>query len=142
MNATNIITTNSEQETLSLAAKIARTLKVGDLITLRGRVGAGKSVLARGLIWSILGEKVVVPSPTFTLVQAYPFKDINIYHYDLYRLQQPEEIFELNFEEALQNITIIEWPEIIEDYLPNDFKEIIINSSAPQKRQFTLNFTL
>lgn len=110
---------NDEEDTKSIAHKIASGLKAGDVIALTGDLGAGKTFFAREVIRFFCGADLIVPSPTFTLLQTYQSKDFDIYHYDLYRLKSAAEIYELGIEDALSgNICLIEWPEIINSLLP------------------------
>ena len=112
--------TQTEAETASLGQKLALLARKGDCFALFGTLGMGKSVLARSFIQSLTGAEEV-PSPTFTLVQLYDASEFTIYHFDLYRLKSPEEIFELGMEEALyEGVTLIEWPEKMGTYLPRD----------------------
>ncbi len=118
-------TCKTEQETASLAAKIAALSQAGDVFALNGTLGMGKSVFARGFIQSLCGN-IDVPSPTFTLVQTYDTDDFVIYHYDLYRLKKADEIFELGMEEAMyEGVCLVEWSERMAGYLP--LKAININ---------------
>ena len=108
----------NEDETVAFAQKLSQIAKVGDTFALFGTLGMGKSVFARGFVQSLTAAEEV-PSPTFTLVQSYEAPDFEIYHFDLYRLKAPEEIFELGMEEALYGgVCLIEWPELIEELLP------------------------
>ena len=91
---------NSESDTIALGKKLARIAKRGDTFALFGTLGMGKSVLARAFIQELSGA-TEVPSPTFTLLQSYEGPDFEIYHFDLYRLKSPEEIFEIGMEDAL-----------------------------------------
>lgn len=101
------IVTLEELETM--AANFVATLKIGDVVYMQGDLGAGKTTFVRAAILSILGKDEFVPSPTFTLVQTYDSTPL-IWHYDLYRLQDPEEVLELGMEEAFeQGITFVEW---------------------------------
>ncbi len=120
---------NSEKETINIASEFASSLKKGDVICLYGDLGMGKSVFARALIRKLTNNpKEEVPSPTFTLVQTY---GDNIFHYDLYRIEDPEEIWELNWEEAISNsITLIEWPERLGYLLPNRHIRIDITQGS------------
>ncbi len=113
-------TSRSEQETTEIAAQFAARLKPRDVVCLHGDLGMGKSVFARAAIRSLAGDEgLEVPSPTFTLVQTYETPEGTIWHFDLYRLKDPEEIFELGWEEALANgIVIVEWPERLGHHLP------------------------
>lgn len=107
------LTLHSEKETQSLAAFLANQARVGDVIYLKGTLGMGKSTFARAFIRH-LAEKpnLQVPSPTFTLVQSYTDLSLPVWHFDLYRLESPEEVEELGLEEALStSVSLIEWPE-------------------------------
>ena len=104
---------HSETETADIAHAFAARLHSGMLITLQGDLGAGKSVFARALIRTLAGDPALeVPSPTFTLVQTYETTRGAVWHFDLYRLKGPEEIYELGWDEALaEGIVLVEWPE-------------------------------
>lgn len=109
---------SSESETIKLGRRLAELAKKGDIFALFGTLGMGKSVLSRAFIQSFMGE-IEVPSPTFTLLQTYETSKFEIYHFDLYRLKDPDEIFELGMEEAMYNgVSLIEWPEKMGGYLP------------------------
>ncbi len=114
-------TTHNEKETAAIAEKLAADLKPGDLVFLWGPLGAGKSVFARALIRALCGDpELDVPSPTFTLVQQYDAPGAAIWHFDLYRLEHPEEIYELGWEDALAGgIVLLEWPERLSGILSN-----------------------
>ncbi|MCH9621829.1 MAG: tRNA threonylcarbamoyladenosine biosynthesis protein TsaE [Chlamydiia bacterium] len=101
-----------------VASKIAQTLRPGDIITLKGDLGAGKTTFARFLC-KHLGIKSIISSPTFTYLNIYEDK---VAHFDLYRLKNKDQFFALGFEEYIESefITLIEWPEIIEAHLPQD----------------------
>lgn len=107
-----------------LAARIAACLRVGDVIALSGDLGSGKTVFARALIRALCGDEEV-PSPTFTLVQIYAAPAFEIWHFDLYRLERPDDAFELGLEDALADgVTLIEWPERLGHRLPMHRLEI------------------
>ena len=109
-----------EAETRQLGARLWPLLAAGDLVALEGDLGAGKTTLARGLIQSAMASDAPVPSPTFTLVQTYaPPGGPTIWHFDLYRLTDAEEVLELGWEEALSDgISLVEWPKRAGDRLP------------------------
>ena len=131
--------TSNERETRDFAIKCAAEASPHDIFLLSGPLGAGKSVFARAFIQSLVGEKIDVPSPTFTLVQTYSTDKAEIWHFDLYRLETPEEIYELGWEEAMgQNILLIEWPERLAHLKPQSYKEIIITPMQEQIREITL----
>lgn len=120
----------SEAETIRLGQLLAASAKKGDIFALYGTLGMGKSVFSRAFIQHFLGN-VDVPSPTFNLLQTYEAPDYEIYHFDLYRLKDPEEIFELGMEEAMYNgVCLIEWPEKMGGYLP---KRAITVKITPQE---------
>lgn len=110
-----------EDATVALAKALAPLLQTGDCLALSGDLGMGKSTFARALIRARLEEpELEVPSPTFTLVQFYDGAP-PLYHFDLYRLADPDELIELGFDEALEDgISLIEWPERGEGMLPDD----------------------
>ncbi|MEZ5891915.1 MAG: tRNA (adenosine(37)-N6)-threonylcarbamoyltransferase complex ATPase subunit type 1 TsaE [Parvularculaceae bacterium] len=109
-----------ETATKALGAALARVFRAGDVIRLEGGLGAGKSTLARAAIASLAGERSA-PSPTFTLVETYDADHFTLWHFDLYRLEKPEDVYELGIEEALEGaVAMIEWPERIEGMLPED----------------------
>lgn len=108
-----------ETETARLGEDLAMSLRPGDVLALKGDLGAGKSTLARALIRALADDAGLdVPSPTFTLVQSYDTR-IPVHHFDLYRLSSAAEIDELGFDDALaQGAALVEWPERAEAYLP------------------------
>lgn len=103
----------------TLAKPLAATLKRGDVVALWGDLGVGKTTFARALIQAMTGETRDAPSPTFTLVQVYECPQGELWHCDLYRLKDPEEVFEIGLEDAFhQAICLIEWPERLGSLLP------------------------
>ncbi|WP_214474750.1 tRNA (adenosine(37)-N6)-threonylcarbamoyltransferase complex ATPase subunit type 1 TsaE [Mesorhizobium sp. dw_380] len=110
-----------ETQTARLGEDLALALRVGDVLALKGDLGAGKSTLARALIRTLADDAGLdVPSPTFTLVQSYDTR-IPVHHFDLYRLSSANELDELGFDEALtQGAALVEWPERAEGYLPKN----------------------
>ena len=104
--------------TRALAARLAPRLKAGDVIALRGGLGAGKTTFARALIETLAGQEAEVPSPTYTLVQTYQAGDLLVYHFDLYRLDQPDDVVELGWDDTADGVCLIEWPDKAGDHLP------------------------
>lgn len=100
-----------EAATSALGARLAAVCRPGDVITLRGGLGAGKSTLARALIRTLAGAAIEVPSPTFTLVQTYETAGFDVWHVDLYRIERSAEIGELGLDAAVDGLLIVEWPE-------------------------------
>lgn len=111
----------SEAETIRIADEFSVSLEAGDVVLLDGDLGAGKSVFARAVVRALTGDGTLeVPSPTFTLVQTYDTPRGEVYHFDLYRLKDPDEIFELGWEEALTGISLVEWPDRLGGYRPKN----------------------
>lgn len=105
--------------TRRLAARLARMAKPGDVLALSGDLGTGKTEFARAFIRTLADADEDVPSPTFTLVQTYTGKSGEIWHFDLYRLESPDEAFALGIEDAFHDgISLIEWPERLGPHLP------------------------
>ena len=117
-----------EAQTRVFASRLAKIAQPTDVILLIGNLGTGKTVLARAFIENITGE-TEVPSPTFTLVQNYEGPDVTVYHFDLYRIEEPNEIFELGIEEAFNDgIVLIEWPDKIIPFIHNQRLEIYLSN--------------
>lgn len=111
--------TLTRQGLITLAQPLARALRKGDMVALWGDLGAGKTTFARALIQALAGKAVDVPSPTFTLVQVYECSEGEVWHCDLYRLKNPEEVFEIGLEDAFhQALCLVEWPERLGNLLP------------------------
>ena len=104
--------------TRQLARSLAPLLRAGDVIALRGGLGAGKTTFSRHLIEALLDQETEVPSPTYTLVQTYHGPVFPIYHMDLYRLEQPDDVFELGWDETQNGLLLIEWPDRAGSHLP------------------------
>jgi len=127
-----------EAQTLELGLQLGRLLEQPALILLQGDLGAGKSVLARGIARGLgVDPQVPITSPTFTLMNHYPAR-LDLYHFDLYRLSDPDELIEIGFDEFAYGtgIALIEWPERLENdatpglwvrikYIKEDCRELI-----------------
>lgn len=113
-----------EAATAALGARLAGIARPGDVIALHGDLGAGKTTLARALIRQLAGAETEAPSPTFTLAQTYETPGLAIWHFDLYRLENPGEARELGLEEAVDGLTLIEWPERLGHDLPGTRLEV------------------
>lgn len=109
-----------EAATRALAARLLPLLRPGDVVTLSGPLGAGKTAFARALIQAALGDDAEVPSPTFTLVQTYDLPVGALWHFDLYRLSGPDEVFELGWDEVAGAIALVEWADRLGPLLPAD----------------------
>jgi tRNA threonylcarbamoyladenosine biosynthesis protein TsaE len=129
-----------ESATAALAARLAGLARPGDVIALKGELGAGKTSFARAFI-AARGTGETVPSPTFTLVQTYELPDGAVWHFDLYRLRGPEEAWELGIEEAFYTgIALVEWPERLGALLPARHLLVALDfAAAPDARRATLS---
>jgi len=112
---------------LALGALLAPHLRACDVLLLSGGLGAGKTTFSRGLINALSGADEV-PSPTYTLLQTYESETFPIYHFDLYRIDSPQEVWELGIEEALdEGLSLIEWPQRLGDIAPDGALNINID---------------
>src|SRR5271166_2367179 len=112
----------NEQATRRLAHDVAALLAPGDMVTLSGDLGAGKTTFARAVIRRLAGdERLEVPSPTFTLIESYPLRRFPVVHADLYRVSDAAELDELGFEDAAEGaVVLLEWPDRAANRLPAD----------------------
>lgn len=138
-----IIQSTSEQDTIKTAQNFAKTLRGDECISLKGTLGMGKSVFARALIQTLTETSDLdVPSPTFTLVQTYETELAPIYHFDCYRLEDPEELYELGWEDMLgSGIMLIEWPEKAGYLLPKKRVDITINTGENNPNHRSIEIT-
>src|SRR6202162_3228197 len=125
-----VIDLPDEDATAAFAARVAALARPGDVIALKGELGAGKTSFARAFIRARGGDEEV-PSPTFTLAQVYELADAAVWHFDCYRLRDPEEAWELGIEDAFRDgISLIEWPERLRPLLAAGGAEIGVRSGA------------
>ncbi|MBP2079990.1 tRNA (adenosine(37)-N6)-threonylcarbamoyltransferase complex ATPase subunit type 1 TsaE [Oceanobacillus polygoni] len=131
------IQTNTVEETQLIAEKLATMLKPGDVITLEGELGAGKTTFTKGLAKG-LGIKRNISSPTFTIIKEYEGR-LPLYHMDVYRLEHSDE--DIGFDEYFHGngVTVVEWAHFIEEFLPNERLAIRIGYMDGDKR--ILEFT-
>jgi len=116
-----------ETATEQLGATLAARLRPGDVVGLKGELGSGKTTLARAILRAAAGDPdLIVPSPTFTLVEVYETARGTFWHFDLYRLEAPEQVYELGWEEARAGgIVLLEWPERLGPLLPQHLSVIL-----------------
>ena len=134
------LTTHSPMETQKLAATIARKLKRGDILALVGDLGAGKTCFVQGLAKGFhVSDKCYVSSPTFTILKVYP-GDVDIYHFDFYRLSEPGEFEDLGFDDYLRadGICVIEWADRFIDLLPDNIYKIEFEIVGKSERRIVL----
>ena len=122
-----IYETYSAEETAALGEKLGREAKPGDVCTLMGDLGVGKTVLTQGIAKG-LGITEPISSPTFTIVQVYEEGRLPFYHFDVYRIGDIEEMDEIGYEDYFygQGLTMIEWANLIEEILPETYREVKI----------------
>lgn len=134
-----IYNSKSETDTKKLAIKMASMLKKGDLIVLCGELGSGKTKFTEGFL-TYFGLGNEISSPTFTIVNEYKKDDINIYHFDVYRLEDSSEFYAIGGDEYFENgICLIEWGELIEDALPNEYIKIDFSRDDSNENERILN---
>ena len=132
--------TNSAAETKALGEKLASRLKAGDVVVLEGELGAGKSELARGIARG-LGVTETVTSPSFTILNVYESGRCPLYHFDWYRLESEEELYELGMDEYLggDGIAVIEWAERCPEAVPENVLRIRLEVTGGESRRITVS---
>lgn len=121
------IVSNNAEQTLNIGKKFATLLNKGDIIVLTGELGSGKTKFVEGVLENF-GLEDEISSPTFTIINEYISNNINIYHFDAYRLEDSDEFYAIGGEEYFEKgICLIEWGELISDVLPNDYIHITIS---------------
>lgn len=127
------IRTNSEKETIELGKRIAKSLKIGTVIVLTGDLGSGKTKLTEGIL-TYFGLQDEISSPTFTIVNEYNTENLDIFHFDVYRLTEVDEFVAIGGEEYFERgASIIEWGEIIEELLPKDYIKISFSRNLDEE---------
>lgn len=125
---------SGEARTLALGGALGVRLRPGDVVALHGDLGTGKTTLVRGLVQALLGEGEEVPSPTYTLVQVYEGPAFALWHFDLYRLDDPEGVTELGWDETIEGAALIEWPERAGRHLPAGRLDVFLEISGEGRR--------
>ena len=131
-----MVVTKSAMETRALGERLAGQLRPGDVVLLEGELGAGKSELARGIARG-LGVTETVTSPSFTILNVYESGRIPLYHFDWYRLESAEELYELGMDEYLggDGIAVVEWPDRCEEAVPDTRLEIRLEEAGEGRRR-------
>ena len=127
----------SEEDTKKYARDMARDAKPGDIICLDGELGVGKTVFAKAFAEG-LGVKEAVVSPTFTIMHGYESGRLPMYHFDAYRIVEPEEMYELGFDDYLygNGVCLIEWAENIADMIPKEARHISIRKDISKGENY------
>ena len=132
----------NEQETWAFGQSLANNLKPGDVVALIGDLGTGKTALTKAVAAGI-GVTEMITSPTFTIVCEYHEGRLPLYHFDVYRVYDPDELFEIGFEEYLfgQGVCLIEWADLVEDLLPSHtIKVEIAYGTEMTERNYQVSF--
>ena len=130
---------NSEKDTIELGKKIASQLQIGDIIILSGDLGSGKTKLTEGIL-TYFKLQDEISSPTFTIVNEYDTEKIKIFHFDVYRLADVDEFFAIGGEEYFEKgASIIEWGEMIEDYIPQRYLKLEFSRDNVNENQRLIN---
>ncbi len=131
--------TKSPKDTIDVGKKIGKLLKEGDVVALIGDLGAGKTVISKGLCSGLGVEEDYITSPTYTIINQYDGK-IPVYHIDLYRLKNSDELYNLGWDEYIygHGTCIIEWADKAGEMLPEEYLTINIEVTGKNKRKITL----
>jgi tRNA threonylcarbamoyladenosine biosynthesis protein TsaE len=140
-----IMETHSREETLAIGRKLGEAAQAGEIYALVGDLGTGKTVFSKGFAEG-LGVTETVSSPTFTILQIYEDGRLPLYHFDVYRIEEPEEMEEVGLDEYLEGdgVCLIEWPERIAEMLPAQVRTVRIEKDPerdPSWRRITISDT-
>lgn len=143
-NRMKTLRTNSAEETMKIGMKLGSLLKAGDIVCLSGGLGTGKTAFTQGLARGLSIEDHIT-SPTFTIVNEYSGR-LPLYHFDVYRISDPEEMFEIGFEEYLygDGAVVIEWAELVKELLPEEYIGVTISrepAAGPDARVIGISFS-
>ena len=134
------ISVKNLNETKYLAKVFSLTVKIPLFISLKGKIGTGKTTFANFLINQIAKKKIKVLSPTFPIVNIYKVRKTEVWHYDLYRISDKNEFFKLDFDIALNHYVLVEWPELMEEFFPKDRIEITFKDGEADVRNIKICF--
>jgi tRNA threonylcarbamoyladenosine biosynthesis protein TsaE len=133
------LTLPDQVATETLAARLASNVRPGDTILLDGPLGAGKTTFTRAFLRALTSDPTLdVPSPTFTLVQTYDTPKGQVFHYDLWRIDGPDALAELDWDTALDAIALVEWPDRLQDQRPQDALTITFTLTDGDSRLATI----
>jgi tRNA threonylcarbamoyladenosine biosynthesis protein TsaE len=133
------VLTDSDEETLLAGEEFSKTLKEGDVVALNGDLGAGKTVFVKGIAKG-LHISDIITSPTFTILREYK-GSLPLYHFDVYRISDPDEMFEIGFSEYLDGsgVSVIEWAEKVEELLPERSVGVLIKKTGNNRREIIIH---
>lgn len=132
----------SEKDTIEFAKDFAQNLKKGDIIVLTGELGSGKTKFVEGIL-KYFNLESEISSPTFTIVNEYLSDKMNIYHFDVYRLEDSDEFFAMGGDEYFsKGICLIEWGEIIEDILPKPYTKVVFSKDEDNEEIRDLDISI
>lgn len=122
--------------TEALGRLLGRHLKDGDVLCLSGDLGAGKTLLSRGVATSLGVDPDAVTSPTFAIMNVYEGRELEVRHFDLYRLNRPEELEDIGFGEYAggEGVTLIEWAELFSEQLPEEYLQVVLRHESAGRR--------
>jgi len=127
---------DDEAATIAAGEKLAKVVRPGDVVTLSGDLGAGKTTLVRGLLRA-LGHEGEVPSPSFAIIQPYEELDPPVWHADLYRLEHASELAELGLDSLDESVLVVEWPELAGENAWPDALRLTLEITGPKRRRLT-----
>lgn len=132
-----LIESFSEKDTFELGKELGQKAKAGEIVCLDGDLGCGKTVFTKGFAEG-MGIDDVVSSPTFTIIQEYDGEGMPLYHFDVYRIGDSEEMFEIGYEDYFfgEGVCLIEWASKIEDFIPKEAKHIIIEKDFAKSAEY------
>ena len=137
-----IFSVNSVEQTTAIGLELGKLLKSGDIVCLTGDLGTGKTHITKGIAKG-LGIDDHITSPTFNIVNEYDSGRLKFYHFDVYRVSDPDEIYAIGFDDYIfsDGVSVIEWANYIEDILPNEYIHINIEKDLDKGENFR-NITL
>lgn len=132
----------NEEQTNEIAKDFVKEISAGDIVLLEGDLGAGKTAFVKGVVSAFGGNGALVTSPTFTIVNEYNISGKTIYHFDLYRINSVEELFNIGIEEYFygQGICFIEWPERAEELFVGSHKKVTIKKIDENTRKIIFDY--
>ncbi len=126
--------TSCEKDTQDVGALLAGECKNGDFLALYGEMGSGKTVFMRGFVGHLI-PNALVSSPTYAILNVYEGEDVCVNHFDMYRITSEEDLYSTGYEEAiLKGITVCEWSENIEEFLPDHYIRVVFSKEGENER--------